>query len=158
MSQSVLERTDSFADSDANRHARPLKHAKRLTLTQPLDLELGERLSEVTVTTPVKVPSSSFSIRWSVFSEKNHHRGWRLPAPPAPNLDEDLGFLRVFGPLQGWFLYLTPPGQQEGSTSFHELCQRLFQWVQATGISKSQAQVENIAKIVWSKIEERAAA
>ena len=50
MSQSVLERTDSFADSDANRHARPLKHAKRLTLTQPLDLELGERLSEVTVT------------------------------------------------------------------------------------------------------------
>ena len=50
MSQSVLERTDSFADSDANRHARPLKHAKRLTLTQPLDLELGGRLSEVTVT------------------------------------------------------------------------------------------------------------
>ena len=50
MSQSVLERTDSFIDSDANRHARPLKHAKRITLTQPLDLELGGRLSEVAVT------------------------------------------------------------------------------------------------------------
>jgi homoserine O-acetyltransferase len=50
MSQSVLERpTDSFADSDANRHARPLRHAKRLLLTQPLDLELGGCLSEVVV-------------------------------------------------------------------------------------------------------------
>ena len=56
------------------------------------------------------------------------------------------------------FLHITPPGQQESSMSFHELCQRLSQWVQATGITKSQAQVENIAKIVWSKIEERAAA
>lgn len=50
MSQSVLERMESFADSDASRHARPLKYAKRATLTQPLDLELGGRLSEVVVT------------------------------------------------------------------------------------------------------------
>lgn len=50
MSQSVLERTDSYADSDASRHARPLKHANRITLTQPLDLELGGRLSGVAIT------------------------------------------------------------------------------------------------------------
>ncbi len=56
------------------------------------------------------------------------------------------------------FLHITPPGQQEGGVSFQELCQRLCQWVQATGIGKSQAQVENIAKIVWSKIEDRVAA
>ncbi len=56
------------------------------------------------------------------------------------------------------FLHITPPGQQESGLSFQDLCQRLFQWVQATGIDKSQAQVENIAKIVWSKIEGRAAA
>lgn len=47
MSLSVLERKDSFADSDADRRARPLKYAKRATLTQPLDLELGGRLSGV---------------------------------------------------------------------------------------------------------------
>jgi hypothetical protein len=56
------------------------------------------------------------------------------------------------------FLHITPPGQQVGGVSFQELCQRLFQWVQATGIGKSQAQVENIAKIVWSKVEDRVAA
>lgn len=50
MSQSVLERPEAFADSDANRHARPLRYAQRTTLTQPLDLELDGRLSEIVVT------------------------------------------------------------------------------------------------------------
>jgi hypothetical protein len=56
------------------------------------------------------------------------------------------------------FLHIATPGQQESGMSFQDLCQRLFQWVQATGIGKSQAQVEHIAKIVWSKTEERTAA
>lgn len=50
MSERSSEEKDSFADSDANRHARPLKHAKCLTLAQPIDLELGGRLPEITVT------------------------------------------------------------------------------------------------------------
>jgi hypothetical protein len=50
MTQLVLERTDSFADSDANRHARPLRHVERMALTQSLAWELGGRLSQAAVT------------------------------------------------------------------------------------------------------------
>ena len=64
----------------------------------------------------------------------------------------------IGGTTRHEFLHIGPRGQQEHSMSFHELCQQLRQWVQAMGIAKSQAQVDNIAKIVWSKIEERAAA
>ena len=64
----------------------------------------------------------------------------------------------IGGTTRHEFLHIVPRGQQDSSLSFHELCQTLFQWVQASGITKSQAQVENIAKIVWSKIDERAAA
>jgi len=95
----------SPATCPMRRHKVPLYLRNHWTRTLRKSLTLNRAASP----TPVKVPSSSFSIRWSVFSEKNHHRGWRLPAPPAPNLDEDLGFLRVFGPLQGGPPHPNPP-------------------------------------------------
>ncbi|MBN2580249.1 MAG: homoserine O-acetyltransferase [Pirellulales bacterium] len=41
--------TDSFDSSDAFRHAKPLKYAHSVTLAEPLALEQGGRLPEVTV-------------------------------------------------------------------------------------------------------------
>ncbi|MEW6753837.1 MAG: homoserine O-acetyltransferase [Candidatus Latescibacterota bacterium] len=41
--------TDPFHSSDSLRAARPLRHARRVTFAEPLELELGARLSEVTV-------------------------------------------------------------------------------------------------------------
>lgn len=42
--------TETFTDSsDSARSAKPLKHAEYLHLSQPLDLELGARLREITV-------------------------------------------------------------------------------------------------------------
>jgi homoserine O-acetyltransferase len=41
--------TDSFDSSDSIRHAEPLKHAQAVTFQEPLVLELGGRLPEVTV-------------------------------------------------------------------------------------------------------------
>lgn len=49
MSQTVLRRTDSFRSSDADRHARPLQYVQSVTFHQPLSLELGGQLTEVTV-------------------------------------------------------------------------------------------------------------
>jgi homoserine O-acetyltransferase len=49
MSQCALAETDSFASSDSVRHAKFLKHPKSVTFTEPLILELGGRLPEVTV-------------------------------------------------------------------------------------------------------------
>jgi homoserine O-acetyltransferase len=41
--------TDLFESSDTLRHARPLKYAQYVTFDQPLELELGGRLPQVTV-------------------------------------------------------------------------------------------------------------
>jgi homoserine O-acetyltransferase/O-succinyltransferase len=41
--------TDTFESSDSIRHAWPLKHARYATFTEPLQLELGGQLPEVTV-------------------------------------------------------------------------------------------------------------
>jgi len=41
--------SDTFGSSDSNRHARPLKYAQRVTFREPLRLESGARLAEVTV-------------------------------------------------------------------------------------------------------------
>ena len=41
--------SDAFESSDAVRHARPLKHVLTVTFREPLELELGGRLPEVTV-------------------------------------------------------------------------------------------------------------
>ena len=43
MSQNLLE------SSDSTRHARPLRHVESVKLDQPLELEMGGRLAEVTV-------------------------------------------------------------------------------------------------------------
>lgn len=40
---------DAFFSSDSDRHVRPLKYAQRVTFSEPLALELGGRLSSVTV-------------------------------------------------------------------------------------------------------------
>jgi homoserine O-acetyltransferase len=42
--------SDLFDSSDALRHARPLKYAQSVTFAEPLELELGGRLPQVTVT------------------------------------------------------------------------------------------------------------
>ncbi len=41
--------TDLFESSDSLRHARPLKYARHVTFDEPLELELGGRLPQVTV-------------------------------------------------------------------------------------------------------------
>jgi homoserine O-acetyltransferase/O-succinyltransferase len=41
--------SDLFESSDSIRHARPLKYAEHVTFDEPLKLELGERLPQVTV-------------------------------------------------------------------------------------------------------------
>lgn len=64
----------------------------------------------------------------------------------------------IGGTTRHEFLHIARRGQQEGSMSFHELCQRVQQWVLAMGITKSQTQVENIATIVWASVEKRTAA
>ncbi|MEN6458323.1 MAG: homoserine O-acetyltransferase [Thermoguttaceae bacterium] len=48
MSQAVSEKGD-YSSSDSNRHMRPLRYAKTATLAEPLQLELGGLLPEVTV-------------------------------------------------------------------------------------------------------------
>lgn len=55
-------------------------------------------------------------------------------------------------------LRIASHGQQASSMSYLDLCEQVVQWADAMGIAKSHAQVKNIAKIVWSKIDERAAA
>ena len=41
--------TNPFESSDSDRTARPLRHAKTVTFQNPLNLELGGQLPEVTV-------------------------------------------------------------------------------------------------------------
>ena len=41
--------SNDFDSSDAFRHARPLQHAETVTLEEPLELERGGRLPQVTV-------------------------------------------------------------------------------------------------------------
>jgi len=45
----MASESETFGSSDSNRHARPLRHAQRVTFSEPLQLESGGRLSEVTV-------------------------------------------------------------------------------------------------------------
>jgi homoserine O-acetyltransferase len=45
----MTSESDTFGSSDSQRHARSLKSAERVTFSQPLTLELGGWLSEVTV-------------------------------------------------------------------------------------------------------------
>ena len=40
---------NEFESSDTTRHAKPLRHARSLNLDQPLQLELGGHLAEITV-------------------------------------------------------------------------------------------------------------
>ena len=49
MSQCVLTEPDSYQSSDSVRHARSLKHTQSVTFKEPLLLELGGGLPEVTV-------------------------------------------------------------------------------------------------------------
>ncbi len=49
MSQCVLSKPDSYESSDSVRHAKSLKHPESVTFKEPLVLELGGRLPEVTV-------------------------------------------------------------------------------------------------------------
>jgi len=50
MTVSAAQYADSFADSDAIRHSRPLPFGERIVLEEPLALELGGHLSGVVVT------------------------------------------------------------------------------------------------------------
>jgi hypothetical protein len=60
--------------------------------------------------------------------------------------------------LQHEFLYIAPAGKQGESTTLHELCEKVAQWGQATGRTKSHAQVEHISSIIWSHAENRTSA
>jgi len=56
------------------------------------------------------------------------------------------------------FLYIAPVGESGVNTSLHELGDRILPWLQASGITKSHAQIEHICRIVWSSAEDRTAA
>jgi hypothetical protein len=53
------------------------------------------------------------------------------------------------------FLYIAPVGEPGVNTSLHELGERILPWLQASGISKSHAQIEHICRIMWSSAEDR---